>query len=192
VHLERERDAAVAAQNALTEQNRTLSAKVADLTALLGSRTEAPPGIVAAVLARPPVSPYDELVLDAGEAEGVREGAAVYGNGGVPLGIVASVTAHAARVALYSAPGRETPALAGAARVPFTLVGAGAGAFTASVPRDAGVAVGDALYAGGAGSIPIGTVAAVDSDPSSPSAAIRIDPVANPFSITWVTVAPAP
>lgn len=190
--LEKQRDDALAAQAILAGENQILAAKVADLTALLGSRAEAPAGILAAVLARPPVAAYDELVIDAGGNEGVAQGAMVFGNGGIPLGTVSGTTAHAARVSLYSTSGRSIDALVGASRVPVRLTGQGAGAFTASVPRDAGVAVGDALYIVGPGSLPIGTVSSLDSDPSSPTATLHIQPFVNPFTISWVTVSRMP
>lgn len=186
--LSRELDAANAKNEALANQNAALAAKVADLTTLLGSRKEAPAGILAGVLARPPESPYDTLVIDQGSAAGVAAGAKAYGPGGVAIGKVASVTASSARVTLYSSPGTETQAWVGVARIPVTLAGAGGGAFTASADATAGVVAGDLIYTEGPGAVPLGAVARVDTDVSSPQVTLRIRGVANPFSLTWVTV----
>jgi cell shape-determining protein MreC len=187
-----QRDAAIAAQESLAAQNETLAAKATDLQKLLGVRAQASVGVLAAVLARPPVSAYDELVVDAGSVQGIAPNASVYGDNGVPVGTISSVTAHAARVMLYSSPGRQTNALIGGSHTPVMLTGNGAGTFTGSVPRDASVAVGDAVYVSGSGSLAIGTILAIDRSPSSPSATIHVKPYVSPFTIAWVTISPAP
>lgn len=175
---------------ALEAQNRELSARVGDLKALLGTRTEAPGGVLAGVIARPPQSPYDTLIIDQGSDAGVGVGAAVAGRGGSPVGTVASVTTTSARILLYSAPDRVTEAWLGENRVPLTLTGDGAGALSAEAPREVLIAVGEAVYVPGPGSLPLGVVTRVDSDPSSPTIVIHIQSYANPFTLTWVTVAP--
>ena len=190
--LEHERDALSAQVEALSAQNAALAAKDADLTALLGDRTDAADGILVGVLARPPEAAYDTLVVDQGVDSGVAVGALAYGPGGVPLGTVASVTRRSARIALYSAPARETDAWLGAARTPLTLTGLGSGAFYAEAPNTASTTIGDPVYVSGPGALPIGVVARVDSDPSSPKSVIRVKPALNLFSITWVTIAHTP
>lgn len=187
-HLANEVDRLRTENEGLANNNALLSAQVADLTRLLGTRSSAEAGIVAGVLARPPVSPYDVLIVDAGELEGVKSGAQVFGNGGIPVGTVASMSPHNARVLLYSAPGRETAAWIGEKRTAVTLVGQGSGAFTTTVAREAGVVSGDGIYAAGPGSLPIATVLSVENDPSAPTARVRVTPITNPFSITWVSI----
>jgi cell shape-determining protein MreC len=184
------RDSALQSAQALQNQNQVLAAKVADLTHLLGSRVEVPQGIVAAVLVRPPVSPYDTLVVDQGTASGVVPHATVYGPGGIAIGSVDSVTQRAARITLYSSSGKTVSALVGVARVPITLTGAGAGTFDASAPRESGIIVGDQVFVGGPGSLPVGTISAIDSDPASPIETLHVRPLAQPFSLTWVTISP--
>lgn len=188
--LRRERDAARAEAAALAAKQATLAGRVADLQALLGTRTEPIPGIVAGVLARPPVSPYDALVVDQGTEAGVAAGSAVFGAGGMPVGTVESVTARSARVSLYSTPARETEGWVGDARIPVTLVGGGSGALNAEAARDAGIKEGDLVFVPGPGAVALGVVTAVGSDPSAPRAPLSIRPFANPFSMTWVTIAP--
>lgn len=179
--LERERVA-------LNAENAVLAARVSDLTNLLGTRTERTPGILAGVVARPPVSPYDVLVIDAGAQEGVVPGALVHGAGGTPVGTVASRSAENARVLLFSSPGRETSVWAGEARIAMQMIGRGSGALEAIIPRDAVIAVGDLVYVAGPGSLPIGSVHSIHADPASPKAKVLIRPLTNPFQITWVTV----
>lgn len=174
----------------LEAQNRELTARVTDFEALLGTRIEAPPGVLAGVVARPPQSPYDTLIIDQGSDAGVGVGAIVAGRGGSPVGTVASVTTSSARILLHSAPGRVTEAWLGENRTPLTLTGDGAGAFSAEAPREASIAVGEEVFIAGPGSLPLGIVVRVDSDPSSPTVAIHVESYANPFTLTWVTVAP--
>lgn len=185
-----ERNRLLAENAALYAKNAALEARAADLAALLGDRTEPQAGVLAGVLVRPPVAPYDVLVVDQGAQAGVREGALVAGPGGMPLGTVESISSGAARVLLYSTPGRETESWIGEARLAVTLVGEGAGAMSAIVAREAGIVVGDLVYVAGPGAVPVGTVTAVGNDPSSPRSRVDIRPLANPFSTTWVTIAP--
>ncbi len=186
--LVHERDTLQREQAALVAENDALQARIADLTALLGTRTESDGGVLAGVLARPPVSPYDVLVVDRGELDGVLPGSLVYGAGGVPLGTVAATTARASRVLLYSSPGKETAAWVGDTRIPLAIVGEGSGAFYSKVSRDAGVLVGMPVYVAGPGALPIGEVLAVEANPAATEVRVRIRPATNPFSITWVTI----
>lgn len=185
------KNAALADENAaLSLENRTLSEKAADLASLLGS-PRAPSGgagIVAGVLARPPVAAYDALIVSAGTNAGVAPGMEAFGAGGLPLGIVSAATPDFARVTLFSAPGVMTSGWIGQKRVPVTLRGAGAGAYAASAPRDAGIAQGDAVFVPGPGALPIGVVASIGGLASDPMATLFIRPAANPFSITTVVL----
>ncbi len=188
--LTNERDRLLAENAALQASNASSVARVRDLERLLGDRTEAAPGILAGVLARPPVSPYDVLIVDAGSEQGVLAGSAVQGPGGMPLGMIESATGNSARVLLYSTPAQETESWIGEARIPVTLVGEGSGAMSAVVAREAGIVVGDLVYASGPGARAVGSVIAVGNDPSSPRSRVDIRPLQNPFSLTWVTITP--
>ncbi len=172
----------------LANENAALVQKVANLSELLGASgvQSGSSGILAGVIARPPESPYDVLVVGAGENEGVALGMEAFGAADVPLGVVSSVLADVSRVTLFSAPGMTTNASVGRANVPLTLTGAGAGAMNASVARTAGVAVGDTVFVPGPGMLPIGSVVRIDSDPLSPGVTLRIKPAFNLFSTAWV------
>ncbi|KND50998.1 MAG: hypothetical protein AB202_01145 [Parcubacteria bacterium C7867-007] len=186
--LGRERDRLLTENVALQAENLRLNTRAQDLQALLGSRTEATAGILAAVLARPPVAPYDVLIIDQGTSSGVSLGAIAYGPGGTPLGTVASVSTRSSRITLYSNPGLETAAWTGDTRVPVMLKGSGSGGFTAELSKAAGVMEGQGVYIAGAGALPVGQVARIDSSPSSPNVVLHVHPYLNPFSLTWVTI----
>ncbi|MDB5195354.1 MAG: Rod shape-determining protein MreC [Parcubacteria group bacterium] len=190
--LTRERDTLAAQNLALAEDNRTLTAKNADLEALIGAAPPPEHRILAGVLARPPVSPYDTLVVDAGSGKGVVVGALAYGPGGVPLGTVASASDVSAHIALFSTGGRVTEGWVGDTRIPITLTGRGGGAFDATLPRNSGIAVNAVVYVPGPGALPVGTVVRIDSSPSSPRDTIYIAPYVNLYALTWVMVASHP
>lgn len=185
-----ERDRLLAENAAFYAKSATAEARARDLERLLGDREEAGEGILAGVLARPPVSPYDMLILDRGSDDGVSVGARVLGDGGMPLGRIESVTPSSARALLLSTPANETESWIGDARIPVTLVGEGAGSMSAIIAREAGIIVGDLVYAMGPGAIAAGTVISVENDPSSPRSRVDIRPLSNPFSVTWVTIVP--
>lgn len=169
---------------ALASENQMLRQNSAQVSALLDATKAS--GVVAGVVARPPESPYDTLVLAAGAKSGVTVGMEAFGAGGVPIGMVSSVLDDFSRVTLFSAPGAITNGWVGRMSVPLIIKGAGAGTMNASVAHDAGIVVGDIVFAPGPGQLPIGSIVRVDSDPLSPSVTLRIMPAENPFSIAWV------
>ncbi len=173
---------------ALSIENRTLSEKIADLTALLGSEGNQEVGIVAGVLTRPPHSPYDTYVLSAGAEDGVMLGMSAFGPGGIPLGTVSTVTTHFSRITLYSAAGMKVLGWVGNDRLPVTLFGEGGGTFSVAIPRSATAAVGDVVYISAPGAVPMGTVAKIGGELSDPSLELAIKPILNPLSITWVVL----
>ncbi|MDO8566602.1 MAG: rod shape-determining protein MreC [bacterium] len=176
---------------ARASENHALIKKIESLSGLgLGVK-----GIIAGVVARPPMSPYDVLVLSAGSEEGISIGMEAFGEGGVPLGIISSVSNNFSRITLFSAPEMTVNGWIGRANspadqagFPLTIKGAGAGAINASISRAAGISAGDVVFAPGPGMLPIGRVVRVDSDPASSSVVLRIMPTLNLFSIAWVVV----
>ncbi len=119
--------------------------------------------VLAAVLMRPPATPYDSLVIDAGSEHGVAQGDVVAA-GGVVLGEVTQVYARAARATLYSAPGEQHEVLLrrGSSTLAITLHGQGGGSLTAEVPAGAGAQVGDEAVIGGLYSGVVGRVVGLD------------------------------
>ncbi len=169
---------------ALASENQALIKKTEGLSGLALDAK----GITAGVVARPPESPYDTLVLSAGSIDGIALGMKAFGKGGMPIGVVSSVSNNFSRITLFSAPGMTVNGWVGRANLPMTMKGAGAGAMNASVPRSAEISLGDIVYAPGPGMLPIGRVVRVDSEVSSPSVTLRIMPALNLFSVAWVVV----
>lgn len=178
-------------QNTVLEvENQMLEERLATTAALSSPRSRQ---VVARVLARPPVSAYDTLILDAGTDDGVAVGDAAFAlassasDQGVPVGYVSWASRDFSRVTLFSAPGIESPAWVGEKKNALMVLGQGGGAFTAVVPRDVTVSVGDPIYIGPLMQR-VGTVLRIDSDPSSPSVVLQIAPLVNPFNMSDVAL----
>ncbi len=141
--------AALADREALYREN-------IDLKARLGREMQAQ-RILGGVISRPPATPYDTLVIDAGVLEGVSTGDLVSAGGTIIVGTVSEVYPHVARVTLYSSPGETYDALlhlSGGVHVPVAIEGQGGGSLRAQVPAGTAVEVGDsALLPGIAGGV---------------------------------------
>lgn len=176
-------EALEAENETLRNENRLLKAN--------GEQDALEQGIEAGVIVRPPLAPYDVLIVDSGSDDGVFEGMRVFSRA-IPVGIVESVAVQSARVVLFSSSGKTTDGWVGEKRLPITLRGSGAGAFEADIARESGVVEGDQVYLPGASAYPVGVVVKIESEPSSPRAVVSIRPFANPFTMTSVQILPSP
>jgi len=172
----------------LMQENTALANENQALLQTAGTAEGNTPGISAGVVARPPESPYDTLVLAAGGNAGVTLGMEAFDANNTPLGVVSSVLADFSRVTLFSAPGMATDGWIGSGNVPIIIFGAGGGAINATMPRSANITVGDTIFVPGPEKLPIGKVVRIDSNASSPSVILRIMPTANLFSTVRVTL----
>lgn len=186
--LATERDALINDNATLGQENAVLTARVADLERLLGSAPPPAPGVVAGVLARPPLTAYDTLVVGAGSNAGVAVGDVAYASSSIPLGVVTAVAGGSARITLLSAGGEATEGWVGEARVPVTLRGVGSGAFVASAPRAASTTIGDQVYVAGPGSAPVGVVRTQGGEASAPFITLGVAGIVNIFSLPYVII----
>lgn len=129
--------AQLADRNALYKEN-------VELKALL-NRSAGRSATLAAVLMRPPGTPYDTLVVDAGRDQGILQGSLVSMGGSTVVGTVSEVYANTSRVTLYSAAGvvHEGTLLAGGKNIPVSVGGQGGGSMRAEVPTGTGAKPGD-------------------------------------------------
>jgi cell shape-determining protein MreC len=114
-----------------------------ELKGVLGRKGEKETMTIAAVLAKPPQSLYDTLIIDGGTDHGFAVGDMVVAGGYIALGTIVEVSASVAKVKLYSMPGERLTVTLGAKNISIDAFGQGAGNFTAEVPRDALVVEGD-------------------------------------------------
>lgn len=119
----------------------------------------------ARVVARPPQTHYDSLVLALSVDHRVSVGDLVFFEQ-VLVGSVAEVGGRTALVALFSRPGARTDARVGDPSGIVILEGLGGGAFTFDIPREVSVVPGDAVVSASDERALIGTVARVVEDPN--------------------------
>lgn len=158
-----------------------LAEKVARLEEALG-RAHSDDRVVANVLIDAGHSPYDTLVIDAGEEEGINKGNMVVYSGSGVVGEVIETTPYSAKIKLYSSPGEEHRVTVGSHYIPVLAIGRGMGNFEAKVPQDSSVSVGDNVVTV-KGNLILGTVSLVEEKPAEPVKRIffRV-----PFNITEI------
>lgn len=119
----------VANYNALLSENDNLKE-------ILGRKREGDNMLLASVLAKPNESPYDTLIIDVGEKQGVIINQRVFAYGNIPIGKVAEVYPSSSKVLLYSNPGEHTEVVVSGKNVYLEAVGRGGGNFEIILPKD--------------------------------------------------------
>ncbi len=147
-------------------------------------------GILAAVLVRPPVLPYDSYIIDIGSAQGMVVGDIAYAPGGIPIGSITETYADTSRVLLFSSPGEEIDGSLVESNTPLSVVGRGGGQYEASVSRDVSVAEGDVVMSQRFGGM-LGIITAVIFDPALPYSTILIAPPINMYETRLITIVPS-
>ena len=163
----------------------TLILENAELKAQLGRATSTP-RVLAAVLSRPPLSPYDELIIDVGKDKGASSTTLVYAPNNVLIGRVREAYSHTSKVMLFTSPGQTYSVSIGSAHAPITAIGEGGGQYRAEVPRGSSVQVGDVVLDPFMNDSAFGTVVSVKSDPANPFDSVFIAPSVSLYQIRWV------
>lgn len=142
----------------------------------------------AAVLAKPPVSPYDSLVIEAGSDSGIEAGAPVYTSENVILGVITEVHDKTSVVSLYSTAGTLVDVVIERSGASHTAAGAGAGNFELKVPKDLDVIVGDMLLLPGMHTKILGIVRQIESRQTDSFQKVYVKTPVNIFQLRWVAV----
>lgn len=171
--------ALVADRNALYEENLQLKSRL--------NRNAGLHVTLAGVLLRPPATPYDTLLVDAGSAEGILEGQLVSAGGTTVIGSVTQVYTHTSRVVLFSAPGETYDAMLRGA-VPVQMQGQGSGSLRGQVPAGTAVSVGDTLIFPGIASGFAGTVSAVDAPEGNSFVTLYAHLPVDPLSLRFIEI----
>ncbi len=137
-----------------------------ELRLLLGDGGEE--RIAAAVIARPPLVPYDLLVLDRGNMHGVRVGAPVYYAEKHVVGLVSRVFEESSLVTLISTAGAETTVYLYGPNVFAYAYGEGGGVTRISVPQGVELKEGDPVVLASLHTGDIGVIEKVVSIPAEP------------------------
>ena len=128
----------------LLEFNR-LVAENLDLKNLLGRKEIGYSEILVQIMSGPNQTPFDTILIDRGEAAGVKLGDRVIAVGSVPIALVTEVFKNSARATLFSFPGRSADVLIGDSGIITTAIGRGGGNFEAKLPREIEIEAGDPI-----------------------------------------------
>lgn len=143
--------------------------------------------VVADVISGLGQSLYDNLIIDAGSDQGIKNGNfVVYAGAGI-VGDVAEVMPVSAKVRLFSSPGEEYSVLIGARSIPATAKGKGDGNFEAKVAEGSTIVPGDRVIVS-KGNLILGTVDSVEQKPGVPFATVFFRSSFNPTEIRTVEV----
>lgn len=172
---------------ALQVSLRTMEASRDDLLSRFG-RSPSTSTVAAGVLSSPPRTPYDLLIVDAGEDQGVTLGDKVSLPEGGALGFVSEALANTAWVTLYTSSGVETEAILERGNVPVTLRGLGGGSLEFFLPRGLVAVRGDKLLLPGVRAELVGVVEEVDLEPTDSQMRVIGRGVRNIGSIRFVAI----
>jgi cell shape-determining protein MreC len=156
---------------------------------LLGRRSE-DGGIAATALITPPQTPYDNLIIDAGEDDGVSLGMKVFLPEGPLLGLVSEVNSSTAHVKLFSTGGEKVSAVLERGNIPVALEGSGGGNFRIVVPRETVVEVGDRVLSADLAARLLAVVEDVNLKPTDSFKEVLASSPASVFNIRFVIVRP--
>jgi cell shape-determining protein MreC len=144
--------------------------------------------ILAEILVKPGRTPYDTLIIDIGQDEGLNGGEMVLADGSVAIGKISEVFSSSAKVVLFSSPSEKTEVYVGEKAILTEAIGLGGGNFEASVPNGISVSVGDFISLPGRFSVIFGTVEELTSRPTDPSQTISFKLPVNMAELRYVDV----
>ncbi|TSC68003.1 MAG: Uncharacterized protein G01um101472_207 [Parcubacteria group bacterium Gr01-1014_72] len=169
-------------------------AEEANEVALFFSRTDLANGrrALAHVLAPPPRSPYDTLLIDAGEEQGIHVGDLVGASPHSVLGRIERLGKRTALVKLFSTPGETLPVVIENTAVAFDAIGRGGGNFEMKIPREADVVAGAGIFLpGGPTKGMVGIVEFIEADETSSFQRVLFKSPINIFELRFVEVVTA-
>jgi len=171
-------------KQSLEEESHSLSARVEELESAISfcqvlesqnnelreifSRKDDQNYIIAFAVSRPPQSPYDVLVLDAGSEQGIQNGMEVTAYGNILIGYISEVFSKTSKVKLISFPKEEINVLLQNANVQVIAIGHGSGNFEIDLPKAVEVQEGDKVVTMSTNQLLLGIVEKIISNPSDP------------------------
>jgi rod shape-determining protein MreC len=144
--------------------------------------------VLAVILARPPRTPYDSLLVDIGEDEGLMVGDVVYAEQDYAVGAVEAVFKATSIIKLYSSPDQRIDVLLGSSTAPVVAEGRGAGNFYIKVPKNIVVSEGDQIVIPGIKSKILGTAERIDSDEGEAYAHVYFRMPVNLYTLHYVQI----
>jgi cell shape-determining protein MreC len=165
----------------------TLESENAELRSVL-SRLGDKKALLATVLQRPPRTPYDTMILDVGNQDGVKNQSKVLYGGHILIGEIFEVLPNVSKVKLYSTAGEKFDARIGSTSIETVITGRGGGSFEAILPKELSVKEGDGVYIPHLTPLLFGTVVSKVPDIESSFEKILIELPINIYEIRFVQV----
>lgn len=158
------------------------------LKELLGNINVKSDFILAGILVKPNQSPYDTLIIDVGQNNGVSVGSKVYVGGIVPVGEIKETYSKTSLVELYSNPNKITNGVIEGSNINIELIGRGGGNFEILVPIDLVIYNGTTITLPGIKSEIIAIAEEEISEPTDPIKKIILRSPINIQNQKWVEV----
>lgn len=158
-----------------------------ELKSLFG-RSNLKDKIITRIVSKPPRSPYDTLIIDAGRRDGVKNDSLVYISNNIVVGKVSDVLETTSVVTLFSTGGYKQEALLERTGAVFELIGKGNANFSIELPKDTDVIWGDLLLYPSVNSSIIGNIYYIDSSSQSAFKTVFIRAPGNVFESKWLFV----
>lgn len=162
---------------ALKEENNLLKARLLEFDALKKENEELKsslsqkndkPHILGSVILRPPQSPYDIIVVDAGRKNGAEPGMRVIAYSNIIIGHVFEVYENTSKIKLLSFPGEQTGVTLPGAKIFALSAGLGGGNMEIKIPSSVVATTGDKITTGGTFPLMIGEVEKIEADKIDP------------------------
>lgn len=143
-----------------------------ELKTIFSHPEEAKKYILGAIISRPPQSPYDILIIDAGSDNEVREGMIATAFSNILLGYMTDVLPKTSKIKLISFPGEETNVLIESvsteAKISALAIGRGGGDMEIKIPSSLEVHSGDRIMTPGTYPLMLGIVERAEINLSDP------------------------
>lgn len=192
----RTKDALIAENEALKEKLASDDELIISLRAIAESRNELLKSfgrepmhmLPGSVLVHPPETPYDILIVDAGDNLGIKPASLVYTPEGSEIGTVSDVFSKTSRVKLYSTAGERSDAVLERGGAAIVLVGRGGGNMSFTIARDIPVSVGDRVLSPRLESSLVGVVGDIEVTPTDSEKTVLVRSPINPNSQRFVLI----
>lgn len=132
------------------------------------SRSDKKSYILGSIISRPPKSPYDTVVIDAGSSDGLAKGMKAVAYSNVLIGYVAEVFPNASKIKLLSFPGEEISLIIENAKVSAIGFGLGGGNVEIKMPSSVVVNIGDKIISDGTFHYLLGIADKIETDLTNP------------------------
>ena len=165
-----------------------LNSENEDFKLLLNRKSVNNRSVLATILVKPTLSPYDTLIIDIGLDQKISVGDKVVVDGNVFIGYISEVYSDSSKVILYSSPGEKVMVLIGESNIEKEAIGAGGGNFSVNIPREVEIKEGDTIVIPSISPNVFGVVERVEFKESDAFQKILFKNTVNINELKWVLV----